>query len=91
MSDCKPLLCGYAPSLPPEVRAATELQPAALRALCAKLEDGKMTFFAGDSLTLQVHNQLMCLCGRGSHSSTASHLINVGWMVSAACDKIKGS
>ena len=72
-------LCGHAPSLPSEVRAATELQPAALRALCSKLEDGKMTYFAGDSLTLQVHNELVCLCGRGSHSSTSHLNFFVGW------------
>lgn len=57
-------LCPVAPVVPPEMRAATaDMPPDELRELCGKLEDGKKTFFAGDSLTLQIHNELICLCG----------------------------
>ena len=57
-------MCPVAPVVPAEMRAElTDMSTQELRALCGKLEDGKKTFFAGDSLTLQVHNELICLCG----------------------------
>ena len=57
-------LCPVAPVVPAAIRdELTNMPQDELRSLCGKLEDGKKTFFAGDSLTLQIHNELICLCG----------------------------
>jgi hypothetical protein len=67
-------LCPNAPVVP-QMRAETaDMPPEDLKQLCGKLADGKKTWFAGDSLTLQVHNELLCLCTKTKWRSTFVNL-----------------
>jgi|AntAceMinimDraft_5_1070358.scaffolds.fasta_scaffold21688_2 hypothetical protein len=56
-------LCPVAPVVPQAMRSEIAEMTLDLHGLCGKLDDGKRTYFAGDSLTLQVYNELLCLCG----------------------------